>query len=101
MRGAPELIEALSKAPMLITEGLRLLESAQHKPHENPFAGLKTTLLAGACIIAAAILISFGRPWYYYVPLLTLGGSARPLAPALARRGAQLPGLQAETKRLQ
>ena len=73
IRGAPELIEALSKAPMLITEGLRLLESAQHKPHENPFAGLKTTLLAGACIIAAAILISFGRPWYYFVPLLTLG----------------------------
>ena len=73
MRGAPELIEALSKAPMLITEGLRLLESAQHKPHDNPFAGLKTTLLSGACIIAAAILISFGRPWYYSVPLLTLG----------------------------
>ncbi len=73
IRGAPELIEALSKAPMLITEGLRLLESAQHKPHDNPFAGLKTTLLAGACIIAAAILISFGRPWYYFVPLLTLG----------------------------
>lgn len=73
IRGAPELIEALSKAPMLITEGLRLLESAQHKPHDNPFAGLKTTLLAGACIIAAAILISFGRPWYTFVPLLTVG----------------------------
>ncbi len=73
LRGAPELIEALSKAPMLITEGLRLLESAQHQPRENPFAGLKTTLLAGACIIAAAILISFGRPWYYFVPLLTFG----------------------------
>ena len=73
LRGAPELIEALSKAPMLITEGLRLLESAQHQPRENPLAGLKTTLLAGACIIAAAILISFGRPWYYFVPLLTLG----------------------------
>jgi len=73
IRGAPELIEALSKAPMLITEGLRLLESAQHQPRENPFAGLKTTLLAGACIIGAAILISFGRPWYYFVPLLTLG----------------------------
>ena len=73
LRGAPELIEALSKAPMLITEGLRLLESAQHQPRENPFAGLKTPLLAGACIIGAAILISFGRPWYYFVPLLTLG----------------------------
>ncbi len=82
MRGAPELIEALSKAPMLITEGLRLLESSQRQPRENPFAGLKTTLLSGSCIIAAAILISFGRPWYYHVPLLTLG-----LLLALWRRG--------------
>jgi ubiquinone biosynthesis protein len=72
-RGAPDLIEALSKAPMLITEGLRLLESAQHQPRENPFAGLKTTLLGGACIIGAAILISFGKPWYTFVPLLTVG----------------------------
>ena len=82
IRGAPELIEALSKAPMLITEGLRLLESSQRQPRENPFAGLKTTLLSGACIIAAAILISFGRPWYFHVPLLTLG-----LLLALWRRG--------------
>ena len=66
-------MEALSKAPMLITEGLRLLESAQHHPKENPLAGLKTTLLGGSCIIAAALLISFGKPWYYHVPLLTLG----------------------------
>jgi ubiquinone biosynthesis protein len=73
MRGAPEIIEALSKAPMLITEGLRLLESAQRQPQENPLAGLKTTLLGGSCIIAAALLISFGKPWYYHVPLLALG----------------------------
>lgn len=81
LRGAPELIEALSKAPMLITEGLRLLESAQHQPRENPLAGLKPTLLAGSCIIGAALLISFAKPWYYFVPLLTLG-----LALALWRR---------------
>ncbi len=83
-RGAPELIEALSKAPMLITEGLRLLESAQHQPRENPFAGLKTTLFGGACIIGAAILISFGKPWYYLRPPADPGSPLRPLAPALA-----------------
>ena len=72
-RNAPELVEALAKAPMLITEGLRLIENATQKPKENPFGGLRTTLLAGSCIIGAAILISFGRPWYYPVPLLVVG----------------------------
>ncbi|HSM13277.1 MAG TPA: AarF/UbiB family protein [Thermoanaerobaculia bacterium] len=71
LRGTPELMEALSKAPMLVTEGLRLIESAAHKPQENPLAGLRTTLLAGSCMIAAAILIAFGGPWYYWVPLVS------------------------------
>ncbi len=70
LRGAPELIDALAKAPMLITEGLRLIEAAAHRPQENPLAGLHTTLLAGSCMIAAAILISFGKPWFAWAPLI-------------------------------
>ena len=69
-RNTPELMDALSKAPMLITEGLRLIESASQKPAENPLAGLHTTLLAGSCMIAAAILIAFGKPWYAWTPLV-------------------------------
>ena len=72
LRGAPELVEALSKAPMLITEGLRVLEHATRRPQENPLAGLRTTLLAGSSLIAAAILIAFGGHWYAWVPLLVL-----------------------------
>jgi ubiquinone biosynthesis protein len=73
LRGAPELVEALSKAPLLITEGLRMLESTQRQPRENPFAGLKTTMFGGACVIAAAILLAFGKPWYYHAPVFVLG----------------------------
>ena len=73
LRGTPELVEALAKAPMLITEGLRLIEGATQKPRENPFADLKTTLLAGSCLIAGAILIAFDRPWYVFLPALLLG----------------------------
>lgn len=69
IRGTPELLEALVKAPMLITEGLKLLEATQKRPAENPLAGLRTTLLAGACMIAAAILVAFKGPWYSWVPL--------------------------------
>jgi ubiquinone biosynthesis protein len=73
LRGAPDLVDALTKAPLLVTEGLRLLESATQRPRENPFAGLKTTLFGGACVIAGAILIAFGRPLWMSVPLLALG----------------------------
>lgn len=73
LRGTPELVEALAKAPMLITEGLRLIEGATQKPRENPFADLKTTLLAGSCLIATAILVAFDRPWYIWAPALALG----------------------------
>jgi ubiquinone biosynthesis protein len=72
LRGAPELVEALSKAPMLITEGLRVLEHATRRPQENPLAGLHTTLLAGSSLIAAAILLAFGGPWYAWAGLLAL-----------------------------
>lgn len=68
-RNTPELMEALTKAPMLITEGLRLIESASHRPAENPLAGLHTTLLAGSCLIAGAILIAFAKPWFTWAPL--------------------------------
>jgi hypothetical protein len=54
---------------MLITEGLRLIESAAHRPAENPLANLHTTLLAGSCMIAAAILVAFAKPWYTWAPL--------------------------------
>ena len=69
-RNTPELMDALTKAPMLITEGLRLIESASQRPAENPLGGLHTTLLAGACMIAAAILVAFGKPWYTWSPLV-------------------------------
>jgi ubiquinone biosynthesis protein len=71
LRGAPEVVDALVKAPLLITEGLKFLEQST-KPRENPLAGLRGTLMAGACLIAAAILIAFGQPWWLALPLFLL-----------------------------
>ncbi len=71
LRGAPEVVDALVKAPLLITEGLKFLEQST-KPRENPLAGLRSTLMAGACVIAATILIAFGQPWYVAAPLFLI-----------------------------
>ncbi|HEX4954200.1 MAG TPA: AarF/UbiB family protein [Thermoanaerobaculia bacterium] len=56
LAGAPEIVDALVKAPMLITEGLRVLEQATKRPPENPFTGIRGTIFAGFCLLSAAML---------------------------------------------
>lgn len=57
LRQVPDVLEALSKAPTLITEGLRLLESTTRRP-TNPLSGLRGTLFGGFCMVAGAVLIA-------------------------------------------
>lgn len=73
LRGAPELVDALVKMPMLVTQGLRALDKATRQHPENPFAGVRGTLLGGFCIVAGAILAAFHGPWPLYVGLFLLG----------------------------
>ncbi|HET9227484.1 MAG TPA: AarF/UbiB family protein [Thermoanaerobaculia bacterium] len=72
LRGVPEVLEAVSKSPMLILEGLRLLEQATRRP-ENPFRGLRGTLFGGFCIVAGAVLAGANGPWPIWVALFLIG----------------------------
>ncbi len=63
IRNAPEVVDALVKAPLLVTEGLRFLEKSTHQQPENPLAGVRSAMLAGFCVVAAAISIVFNGPW--------------------------------------
>ncbi len=76
MRAAPELFEAVTKAPMLITEGLRLLEQTTRRPPENPFAGLRGTIFGGFCLVAGAVLAGAHGPWPIWAGLFALGAVA-------------------------
>jgi ubiquinone biosynthesis protein len=73
LRGAPEVIDALVKAPMLITEGLRVLERTTRSRPENPFAGLRGTLFGGFCMVAGAILAASDGPWVVVATLFVVG----------------------------
>ncbi len=72
LRAGPDILEALAKAPSLITEGLRLLESATRRP-ENPLAGLRGTLFGGFCMVAGAILAGAHGPWPVWAVLFVVG----------------------------
>lgn len=72
LRGAPDLVDALIKMPMLVTEGLRVLERSTKRPKESPFVGLRGTLIAGFCLVAGAVLIAAGGPWPAGVALFAI-----------------------------
>ncbi|MDX1502175.1 MAG: AarF/UbiB family protein [Thermoanaerobaculia bacterium] len=69
----PELADTLTKAPRLVTEGLRLIEQATKRPQQNPFTGVRATLLGGFCLVAGAILAGAGGPWPLWVLLFAAG----------------------------
>jgi ubiquinone biosynthesis protein len=63
MRGVPELVDVMAKLPLLITDGLRVLEKYAERPKENPLSGLRGTLIAGSCLVAGAVAMGFRAPW--------------------------------------
>ena len=63
LRGAPDLLDAFVKMPLLVTEGLRVLERSARAPAPAPFAGLRSTLLAGFAMLGGVILLALGKPW--------------------------------------
>lgn len=73
LRGTPEVIEAMVKAPLLLGAGVRFLEKATKRQGENPFAGLRGTLFGGFCLVAGAILAAAGGPWPLWALLFLVG----------------------------
>ncbi len=74
LHGAPELLDTLVKVPMLISAGLRALEATAARPPENPLAGMRGTMYAGFCLVAGALLASFGGSPWLWGPLFALSG---------------------------
>jgi ubiquinone biosynthesis protein len=72
LRDVPEVIDALVKTPLLVTEGVRVLEKSLREPADNPFSGVRGALLSGFCLIAGAILAVFGGPWPAWLLMFVL-----------------------------
>ncbi|RMI09715.1 MAG: AarF/ABC1/UbiB kinase family protein [Calditrichaeota bacterium] len=69
MQGVPELIDVVVHLPRLITDGARALDQFLNQgPQENPLVGLRSSLMAGACIVAGVIAVVQGGH-----PLLWIG----------------------------
>lgn len=73
LRGAPDLVDAVAKMPLLVTDGIKALEKTVRRTPENPFAGLRATLIGGFCLVAGAIVAGFGGPTPLWIGLFVLG----------------------------
>ncbi|MDX1415229.1 MAG: AarF/UbiB family protein [Candidatus Promineifilaceae bacterium] len=58
----PDVIDILNRSPLVISEGLRFLESQFKSPREGALAELRGTLFASFLLIAGAIVFAAGGP---------------------------------------
>ncbi len=72
IRSAPEIMDAVIKLPLLVTEGVRFLDERRPQRNERPLAGLRGTVLGGFCLVAGAILAGSGAPWPVWGGLVAL-----------------------------
>ena len=58
MQGMPELIDVAVHLPELIADSSRFWDrTVNTTPSENPLAGLRSSLIAGACIVGGVIAL--------------------------------------------
>ncbi len=72
-RIAPDIVEAVARVPLLVSESLRYLEQRTRRPPESPLRGTRATLFGGFCLVAGAILVALDGPWPLWVVLLAVG----------------------------
>jgi ubiquinone biosynthesis protein len=65
----PELVDLLNRSPLVLSEGLRVIEKSLKQPQSRSLAEIRGPLLAG---VAAAILVAFGGPWPLWVSLFII-----------------------------
>ena len=73
VRAAPDLFDAIFKMPLLVSEGLSVLEERSRKPVQQPFSGTRATILGGFCLVSGSILLAMDGPWMVSLILLVLG----------------------------
>jgi ubiquinone biosynthesis protein len=68
----PEMMDVIRKSPLILSEGIKVLEANLKKPPTGPLNGVRGTLLAGFCLLAGAWVLASDGPWYAWALLFVL-----------------------------
>jgi ubiquinone biosynthesis protein len=69
----PELIDALRRGPLVLSESMRYLESQLKTQRGDPMGGVRGSIFAGACVLGGAIVAASGGAWWLWTILLAVG----------------------------
>ena len=74
IRSGPELVDVVMRLPDLLSDGSRYLEEAisERRPAADPMAGLRNSILAGACIISGVYAYLQHAPFYTWSTLFII-----------------------------
>jgi ubiquinone biosynthesis protein len=74
LANAPEMIDMAVQLPKLLASGYGYLEeSLSDRTPENPLAGLRSSIIAGSCILAGTWAAVSGGGWFLWLPLFVIG----------------------------
>jgi len=65
----PEMVDVLRKSPLILTQGMNALEANLKRSPPGPLNGVRSTLLAGFCLLAGAVVLALNGPWYAWAGL--------------------------------
>jgi hypothetical protein len=57
------MIDIISNSPLILSEGLKTIESNLKKAPSRDTQIIRNSILAGFCLLTGALLLSFGAPW--------------------------------------
>jgi len=70
----PEMLDLLVQSPQLLASGFRFLEEALNdRTPQNPLAGLRSSIIAGSCIVGGVLALIQGGPVLVWIALFTIG----------------------------
>jgi len=73
LRAAPDILDAFSKMPLLVSESLTVLEERSQKPVRRPLSGTRATIFGGFCLISGVMLLALDGSWIVSLILVVLG----------------------------
>jgi ubiquinone biosynthesis protein len=69
----PEMVDLVTKSPLILAEGLKYLETTIKRPQPGPVSGIRATILAGFFLLSGAIMVAFSAPWWLWLPFFLIG----------------------------
>jgi ubiquinone biosynthesis protein len=69
----PELFDTLTRSPLILNEGLRMIETNMKRREGGRLRGTPAAVFAGACMVAGAVLAVGGVAWPVWAALFLIG----------------------------